>query len=438
METTLHAARPGRLQVLAERAALCNALILAIAFALRAGAAFWLPQSILWDDGFRYVKVADILWFERNGWGGIYENWQSVPTQPLAIAGMFALFGRSFLALRLGFAAIGAFSCVLGAALARRLFGPVAGLLAGLLLAVYPHLVYLSALFEYPQTLFIFFMAAFLLLQYRYRASRRLPVLFFASLFLGLATITVPTILPFVPLFVLTLPGERFPRWLGRAIVVCIAVAMPLGTWATRNYLAYGELVLVNRSSGQVFWAGNNEDYYRYGRAAVAPACAPGYEQTRHCQENRELEARLAGRAGEGISVINEHEAESWRHGVEFIRASPSRFVLLTARKALEFWSPIPNAVAATDQKSIASRDVVSIVASVPILAVAVASMVLFASRWRELLPIYLYIASFWGLYSLFLPQMRYRLPLDFVMIVIAAGGVAEWLSRRAARRRPS
>jgi hypothetical protein len=232
------------------------------------------------------------------------------------------------------------------------------------------------------------------------------------------------------------LPRRRPVQWLGSAVIVVAAVAIPLGSWAARNYLAYGEFVLVNRSSGQIFWAGNNESYYQYGREAVAPACAAGYEHTSHCLENRELDAILASHADQGMIVINTRESESWRHGFDFIRASPLRFVELTARKAMQFWSPIPNAVRAKDQTSLESRNLVSIVASVPMMIMALASMVLLASRWRDLLPWYLYILTFWGLYSLFLPQMRYRLPLDYVLIIIAAGGLSQLLLRSGERER--
>ena len=44
---------------------------------------------------------------------------------------------------------------------------------------------------------------------------------------------------------------------------------------------------------------------------------------------------------------------------------------------------------------------------------------------------------TFWGLYSVFLPQMRYRLPLDFMLILIAAGGLSHILQHGSGRARP-
>jgi 4-amino-4-deoxy-L-arabinose transferase-like glycosyltransferase len=425
-----------RLEDFAGRITLCNVLVLALALVPRLVVAFWLPDAIIWEDGNRYVKVALIL-LDGDGFGGIYENWLSVPTQPLLIAGLLAVFGKSsLLSLRIAFAVLGTFSCLLGSVLARRMFGAVAGLLAGLMLAFYPHLIYLSATFEYPQTLFIFFMAVFFLLQWGYRQKLKLHLLFIASLFLGLATVTVPVVIAFVPLFVLTLLTRRPAQFLARALVVLAAVAIPLGSWALRNYAAYGEFVLVNKAASSSFWSANNETYYQYGKKAIAPVCGPGNENTSHCLEHRDLDAQLVSRAGEGIAVVDYFEAESWRHGFEFVRASPWRFVKLTARKAVQFWSPIPDAVQATDETSLQSRNIISIATYVPMMLLALASMLWLASRWRDLLPWYLYILTIWGLYSVFLPEMRYRLPLDYMLLIVGAAGLARLLER--ARRQKS
>src|SRR5262245_26378522 len=137
-----------------------------IALVLRSGMAVWLPKAVIWPDGDRYEHIALNL-MHGEGFGSLGENWQSVPTQPLLIAAVYKVFGQNYLALRLFFALLGSLSCAFGAMLAQRMFGPGSGFVAGLLLAGYPLLVYVSALFEYPQTFFILLIALFFCLYYR-------------------------------------------------------------------------------------------------------------------------------------------------------------------------------------------------------------------------------------------------------------------------------
>ncbi len=79
--------------------------------------------------------------------------------QGLLIAIVYALFGKSILALRMVWVLMGALTCGLAYLLGRRLVNPVVGAIAGTVLAIYPYYIYLSAMFEYPQTVFIFLMA---------------------------------------------------------------------------------------------------------------------------------------------------------------------------------------------------------------------------------------------------------------------------------------
>ncbi len=141
------------------------ALTFSFALVLRVALACWLPHEVVWADGFRYVKVAESILL-GHGFGGILDNRYSVPTQPLLIAAIWFAFGKSYLALRLFFATLGAATCVLAYLVAKRLFDPVTAIIAAMLVAIYPYFVYSSALFEYPQTFFLLVMSIFFLLLY--------------------------------------------------------------------------------------------------------------------------------------------------------------------------------------------------------------------------------------------------------------------------------
>jgi 4-amino-4-deoxy-L-arabinose transferase-like glycosyltransferase len=369
------------------RQRLALGLIFLLAAALRVVVAFWLPREIVWVDGQRYVAVAQHL-LEHRGFGGIVDNRLSVPTQPVLIAAVELVFGKSYIALRLFFAILGAATCVLGYLLAERLFDPVVAFIAGSLMAIYPYYVYLFALFEYPQPFFIFIMAAVFLLLYRYMQSKRASTLFLSGLCLGLGILSVPTALVFAPLLLVCLW-----IWLGRlsqalrhGLILLVAIAIPVGSWAVRNYLAYGEFVLVNQAAGTNFWVANNQTYFDFGKNAVIPACGPGNERQKYCTEVLALQKELRAAKLSDKEYVAADERAGWRFGWNFVRASPTRSVELSIRKVAEFWGPMPDASTSGKAYGGSARDWIAIVSYTPILLLAIAGAFFLVRQTRRLL----------------------------------------------------
>lgn len=397
-------------------------LIFAAALILRLALAFWLPQEVIWPDGKRYEKVALSL-VHGEGFGDLVQNRLSVPTQPLLIAGVYSLFGeKNFLALRVTSAVLGALSVLVGFLLTRSLFGRTAAICAGVMLAGYPYLVYLSALFEYPQPLFILFMAVFFLLHQRFLASHRLLTLFAACLCLGIGILTVPTALLFVPIFGLLLLTRRPLDSAKRIGVLAAAMLLTVGSWATRNYVEYGHLVLINAASGWNFWVANNETYARFGKEGVVPPCAPGYETTRYCQDYRTLNATVRAKGLQGVARVQEEERLAWEYGLDYLHNHPQDFALLGVQKFLRLWSPVPDAVTKGRAQGGSARDAIGAATYIPLLLFGLAGMVFAAKEhWRKLLPIYAFILIFVAPFAIFLPTTRYRLPIDFLFAIFAS-----------------
>lgn len=399
------------------------AFTFAVALTLRVTLSCWLPHQVLWADGFRYVKVANSI-LAGLGFGGMLDNRYSVPTQPLLIAAIWFVFGKSYLALRLFFAFLGACTCTLAYVLANRLFDRVTAFFAAMLFAIYPYFVYSSALFEYPQTFFLLVMSVFFVLLFEFFHRKRLFLLFFAGVSLGLGMLSVPTAMLFAPVLVLFLWTGRLPESLVRAVILTVAVCIPVAAWAIRNYVAYDELILVNKGAGFNFWIANNDTYFRFGKKAVVPPCAPGFEDTSLCSEFIALETRI----GHGLSekdYIAADEAASWANGLRFVRETPGEFAILALRKQLELWSPNPDAVNSGRAYGGSERGWIAMASYVPILVFATIGVIMSRAKWRQLGPIYAYILVFALTYCVFLPTTRYRLPLDFFLIIFGAYALA-------------
>ncbi len=51
--------------------------------------------------------------------------------------------------------------------------------------------------------------------------------------------------------------------------VFMLGALMPVGLWATRNYVAYDRFIMINCAGGISFWKGNNETYAAFGKAGI-------------------------------------------------------------------------------------------------------------------------------------------------------------------------
>jgi len=410
--------------------------IFLLALVARVAVAVWLPAHIVWSDGERYERVALSL-YHGNGFGSLYLNSYSVPTQALLIAGVYEVFGQSYLALRIVCAVLGALSCLVGYLITRRLFGESIARPAGLLLALYPYLVYVSALFEYPQVLFILIAALFFLFLLRFQSSQRTVDLVIAGVLLGIAILTVPTVLLFVPVAAVCVwLTSKGGRWV-RAILFVAALAIPVGSWALRNYAAYDHLILVNEAGGINFWMANNDTYYESGKAGVVVECSVGENKSKFCTEWLEVDMRMLNSNLTEAQVRLEWERVAWQKGLQFVKDSPLRFLKLSARRFISFWSPIPDALTTNPGSGGAARDLIAALTYTPILILAIAGLWLTRSEWQRLLPIYGYFLVFMAVYSIYLPATRYRLPLDFFLLIFAAVALDRLWSRLRTTSQP-
>ena len=389
----------------------------------RVAIALWLPAEIVWLDGERYVQVALNL-LNSGGFGSLRDNQLSVPTQPVVIATSFALFGQGYLALRLVMAVMGSLTCVLGYIITRQIFGQKTAVITGLILCFYPYLIYLSALFEYPQPLFVFLISIFFVLYFRWDHSRSLTLLAVAGVVLGLAVLTVPTALIFLVAVGALLLDRDTIVTLRRLAVFFVAALLPIGTWAARNYDEYGHWVLFNAAGGFSLWQANNNTYLKHGKRAIIPPCASGYENSEFCVEYSGLAKRLGDATMPDVERILEFDRIANQKAWKFILQDPIATLALSLRKLAEMWSPVPNAVTKGEAQGGRFATWISIATYTPLLVLAVLGALRGRSMWRRLLPLYLYILTMAGPYCLFLPTTRYRLPIDFVLAIFAAYGL--------------
>lgn len=209
-------------------------------------------------------------------------------------------------------------------------------------------------------------------------------------------------------------------RGLTLATLIVVMLIVP---WTIRNYRAFGTLVPLNTNAGFAFFWGNHPIYgTRF--VGILPDDGPTYldlipMELRHLNE-AELDRALL------------------REGINFVTDDPMRYVLLSISRTREYFKFWPST----------ESGLISNVARVGSFGLALPLMLyglgvsLLCLRHSErphqrsaLVLLYLFIAVYTGIHLLTWALIRYRLPVDAVLLLFAAGGLAS-LGQRFTRPR--
>ena len=392
-------------------------------------------DSWMYDDWARRIAAGD--------WMGGHRAFYQDPLYPYFLAGMYLLFGRDLLLVRLVQAALGVATCGLVAAIGQRVGGRAVGHLAAFFLAIYKPAIFQEGEIE-KTALGVFLVTAALTLAVRGSLGARLG----AGACLGLATLTRGNLVLLAPLgalFYLVEPGlapgggarvgEVVVGWRERlvlrlrghgaqsALVFLLGFFVVLAPVAWRNHRVSGEWILTTSQAGTVFYTGNNPANTTGGFANVPFVRSdPVYEE----EDFRSMaEARL-GRRLRSSQVSAYWFAEAWRH----IVASPGFAARVMFKKFALFWSDleVPDAWDMYHLARYSPALRLPLLEMGSLLPLALLGAV---AGFRERREVRL-IAGFVAVYSLsviiFFVFSRYRLHVVPALVVLAASAVP-WLA---------
>lgn len=413
------------------------ALILLLALIARVAAALYLGNTIRGLSG-AYDEVSYDLLAQRfvAGYGltfpfdyypwiqaGSQQSYYSV-TISLFYALVYSIFGYQPLAARLVLAVIGTGVVGLIYLLARRLFGKPAAVVAGIIAAGYAYLVFYSVTLV-TETPFIFCLLSALLIAYDLRDRPRLwnmsarPQLkhfkstwrwFAWGAVLAIAVLLRMAFIFFVPFLL----GWVLYHHRQRIILVLIPVAMiilAILPFTIRNYQLWGRFMLLESQFGHVFWNGNH------------PEQGGDFHPTRVFPIPEEV---LGAGGDRNDAVIT---STLLRMGIDNVLKDPGHFALHTLTRLREFFTFWPT------RESDTTANLMRVFSFGITLPFIIAGLVITRSKWRELIPIYLFILIHTGVYAISWTMIRYRIPLDAILIPFA--GVAlvklgKWARQKA------
>ena len=379
-----------------------------------------LALRVMAGEGFSFGED----WWPATKAGEPTAHWSYLYTFFLAL--VYSLFGSSPLAARLiQVMIVGVLQPYLAYRIGSRVFGAPAGIAAAALTAFYAYFIYYSAaLMTEP-----FYITAVLLSLYlailmaerpkvesqesqNSRSLYRLVLPF--ALSLGAAVLLRQLfllVIPFIVLWIWWAGGRKRVAPVILAGLLVLGMVLPFTVY---NYLRFDRFVLLNTNAGFAFFWGNHPVYGTHFEEILPPELGT-YMDLIPKELFRLDEAAL--------------DQELLKRGVGFVLDDPARYVLLSLSRIPAFFAFLPSE----------DSDLISNISRVASFGLAWPFMLY--GLLRALLPAFrspgqtlrspaallaLFGLVYTGVHILTWALIRYRLPVDAVMLVFAGGALVE------------
>jgi 4-amino-4-deoxy-L-arabinose transferase-like glycosyltransferase len=363
------------------------------------------------------------------------------PVYPALVAEIFRLFG--IFTLHAFYAAV-AFNilcstatCVPMYVAGRRIAGIGAASLAGWLWALFPNAVVMPFQWIWETALSALLAATILWATLAVAQSRRMRDWCAYGLLWGFSLLTNPALGAVLP-FLLGWMAYRRRRDMGgrlakpaTALGVALLCCLP---WTIRNYAEFHRLILLRSNFPFELWIGNNEVFD--DRSPDINARVTRYEQARRYEE-----------IGETAFM-----QEKWNLATEFIGTHKQLELRLTEWRFLSFWLGSFRPLSDLERAASWLRAVL-VLSFLTAIGSAIGIVLLWRERSPYVLPTAVFIVIFPIVYYITHASLRYRHPIDPVVLTLtaiavmaarrkhplteAAGrGASRWLCRRPATER--
>jgi len=378
---------------------------------------FYFPNNTTFPDEQRFLASASgLVQTGQFRVGGGDRAWD-MPGPAMFFAVPVYWFGseRAVTAIRVVQALLVALQSAMIFTIAVRVFGDrIVATVAATIAAFYPFFIYYQGLLL-SETLFNTFLVAGFAGLYWWR-SRGLRIdrafvvtcVCFAAATMSKATLTL---LPPLLLVATAWAARQPPRRLFElSLAASLLYVMLLLPWWIRNYQTFGTFVPFATGSGINFYLGNNPNSADGGISWVTNVEPEVFQRINAIPDELARQQAFVNAA------------------IEYIKRDPAGFLVRMAKKLARFWNVVPNAAAFNS----GIYKVISIVTYGPVLLLAIVGAVRLRKRWDMLLPIGLLMAYFTFVHAVTIASLRYRLPLEPFLIVLAAEPLAragQWLS---------
>lgn len=370
--------------------------------------------TLLMGDAVSYDAWAQQI--AKGDWLGSGVFYQA-PLYPYFLGMLYSLFGKSLLAVRLVQIVIGATSCVLLALAGRSFFTPTVGLLAGVLLALYPTAIFFDCSIQ-KSVLDLFSMCALLATL----GWRRWTA---AGVALGLLALTRENALIFVPIVLAYLfisrRGELWSKRLRWAALFLGGLAVVLLPVAFRNLAVGREFHLTTAQFGPNFYIGNGKNATGRYQPLLWGHGSAKFERD---------DASMLAEQALGRKLSPAEVSQYWKDkALTEIRESPGRWLRLMAKKWALVWN-VSELGDSEDQYTYGDWSMLlwllNHLLHFGILCPLAALGVCLTWKQRDRLwLLYAMVFGFAASVTFFYVFSRYRLPIVPLLVLFASAGLA-------------
>jgi tetratricopeptide (TPR) repeat protein len=410
-------------------------VVFAVAFVIRAIYLLELRDSpllsVLMVDARAYDEWAQRI--AAGNWFGD-EVFYQAPFYPYFLACIYKLFDHNVSAVRTVQILIGSASCLLVMAAGLRFFSLRVGVVAGLLLAVYPPVIFFDALIQ-KAVLGVFFMALLLFTLARTLNELQWQWLLASGVVLGCFVLTRENALILVPVIVVWILVRSRPKsWILKAASVAafgVGIACVLVPVGLRNRVIGGEFILTTSQLGPNFYIGNNSN--ADGRTApVRPRRDdPAFERD---------DSVAIAEASLGRELTPGEVSRYWlERSLTYIRSQPGHWMRLLLKKCYLVWHRTEimdaEAIEAYQRSSGLLHALGWGLHLGTICPLAVIGVWATRSKFRRIWLLHALVLAVAVSITLFFVNARYRVVMIPGLVMLAAAGLIE-LSARLRRPR--
>jgi tetratricopeptide (TPR) repeat protein len=364
-------------------------------------------------DGSAYLKWAAAI--EQGDWIG-HEVFYQSPLYPYLIAIFQKLLGPELISLLAFQAFIGAVGCAILAIATRRWFDPNTGLLAGILLALYPAAISYDLQVDKTvlDTLLVAATLWFLATLIR-RPTWRCSLL--CGIVLGIFAINRENALALVLIIAVWLAWRCGAKLSLSLLAGAACVLIPI---AARNTLVSGEFHLVTAQFGPNFY---------YGNAARADGIYFPLRPGRGDAKFERIDATEIAEQSAGHPLSPAGVSSYWTHRtLGEIAENPLHWASMTAKKFAMFWAATEIADADVHDRHIVFSLLLRMLDVLwnfsVLLPLALAGIVLTWDRRRDWAIVPVLILVYAGTITIFILYGRYRLPIVPMLMPFAAAAL--------------
>jgi 4-amino-4-deoxy-L-arabinose transferase-like glycosyltransferase len=345
------------------------------------------------------------------------------PVYPALVAGVFLVFGihtaHSFFAIVFLNILFSTAVCVPIFYVGKRMGGLGVGSGAAWLWAIFPNAIIIPYEWVWDTSLAALLMATILWATIELADSQSVRNWCGYGLLWGFALMTNPSLGSLLPLL---LGWAAYRAWkkgqlqLSRPVLACAIAVLCCVPWTVRNYLTFHRFIPLRSNLPFELWLGNNEQFDE--QSQIVPAADP-----------ERAEIRNYIRMGETAFM-----QDKWRRAVSFIRSHPRLEITLFGRRFVATWTGTEKPIEGFRDAESPPVRLVLISNTLAAIGALCGIFALVRSRNAYAFPLAAGPIVYPVIYYVTHASLRYRHPIDPVVLLLVASAVAAVFQKRHAR----